>query len=71
MEKTDAQILLARVGFVPKADIRRAVNSKVAAAHCPWCKIGLFALLKELFFPYEPHDYAKIVSREWRRGTPS
>ncbi|MBT6825559.1 MAG: NAD(P)-binding domain-containing protein, partial [Rhodospirillales bacterium] len=32
----------------------------------PWRKTGLFAPVKELIFPYEPRDYAKIVSGAWR-----
>ena len=32
----------------------------------PWRKTGLFAPIKEFIFPYEPRDYAKIVSGAWR-----
>jgi len=33
----------------------------------PLRKQGIFAPLKELFFPYEPGDYGTIVSGEWKR----
>ena len=34
----------------------------------PWRKKGVFAPLKELVFPYEPSDYAAVVSGNWRRS---
>ncbi len=33
----------------------------------PRRKTGPLALLKELIAPYEPRDYATIVSGEWQR----
>ena len=33
----------------------------------PWRKTGLLAPIKELLEPYEPTDYATIVSGEWER----
>ena len=34
----------------------------------PKRKTGFFAPLKEWIDPYEPNDYADIISGDWKRG---